>query len=228
MSLRVRCILVLVTLCAFVILIAAAAIVYPGGNHFDRTYPRHHFWHNFLCDLLRQQSIGGGSNILGARLATLAMLALVVFMALYWTLSPALMPSHLALGRACVVAGLFSSAGLMAVALTPSDRLPTLHTLAIVLATAPGLVAGLAVVFGRLAEPGTGNALIVLGALMLVAVAATSALFVVHTWFNGGFGRALPAMQRVAAILTVLWVGTTVTQLMNVPASPRSPARAQI
>ncbi|MCG5056214.1 MAG: hypothetical protein KA712_24980 [Myxococcales bacterium] len=214
MSLRVRCFLVLGALSAFLVLMALSAAVYPGGSYHDRAYPRHHFWHNFLCDLLHQRALGGAPNLLGARLATGGMLALVLSMGVYWTLAPALMPGRPWLGRACAMFGVLSSVGLVAVALTPSDRLPRLHTLAIVLATAPGLLAALSVVGGRLAEPGASWALRALGGAALLAVAATSALFVIHTWFAGGYLRALPAMQRVAAILTVAWVGSTTARLL--------------
>ena len=91
MSLRIRCFVVLGTLSAFVALIALAAAVYPGGNYYNRAYPRHHFWYNFLCDLLHRQGMGGGNNIVGAQLATAGMLALVVCMGVSWTLAPALM-----------------------------------------------------------------------------------------------------------------------------------------
>lgn len=214
MSLRVRCILVLGTLILFVIAIGVAAAAYPGGNYFDRSYPRHHFWHNFLCDLLHRKGLGGGNNDLGSRLATLGMLALVVCMAMYWTLGPWLMPSRVWLGRLCTLAGLLSSLGLIAVALTPSDRLPRLHTAAIVLATAPGLVAAFAVVTGHLLEPHTPLPLRVVGVVALLSVVATSAVFVVHTFMGGGYLRALPALQRLAAIGTVIWLGTTTVRLL--------------
>lgn len=214
MSLRLRCCFVLAALCTFVVLIVASASVYPGGSYFDRSHPRHHFWYNFLCDLLHRQALGGGENVLGARLATMGMLMLVVGMGAYWTLAPALLPSRVLLGKACMVAGLLSSLGLVAVALTPSDKLGKLHTVSVVLATAPGLVAGLFVVLGRLSEPGASVGLQILGSAMLLAVFAAAVLFVAHTWFGGGYIRALPTMQRVAALLTLLWLGTTTVQLI--------------
>lgn len=214
MSLRMRCCFVLAALCTFVVLIVASASVYPGGSYFDRSHPRHHFWYNFLCDLLHRQSLGGGNNILGARLATVGMLVLVLGMGAYWTLAPALLPSKVLLGKACMVAGLLSSIGLVAVALTPSDKLGKLHTMSIVLATAPGLIAGICIVLGRLSEPGSTVGLQVLGGSMLLAVFAAAVLFVVHTWFGGGYIRVLPSMQRVAALLTLLWLVRTTVQLI--------------
>lgn len=221
MSLRIRCFIVLGTLSAFVVLIALAAAVYPGGNYHDRSYPRHHFWYNFLCDLLHRHGMGGGNNLLGSRLATVGMLALVVCMGVYWTLGPALVPARPWLGRLCSAAGLISSLGLVAVAMTPSDRLPHLHTAAILVAAGPGLLAAIFVVVGHLAEASTPWVVRGLGALALAAVAATTLLFVVHTFFAGGFLRALPALQRVAAILSVLWVGATTTRLVLFEASAR-------
>lgn len=214
MSLRIRCFIVLGALSAFAVLITLAAIVYPGGNYYDRTYPRHHFWYNFLCDLLHRQGMGGGNNVVGSQLATAGMLALVLCMGVYWTLTPALMPTRLWLGRLCAAAGVVSAMGLIAVALTPSDRLPKLHTAAIVLAAGPGLVAAIAVVAGHVSEAATPTGMRVLGLIALSAVAATTGLFVVHAFFAGGFLRALPALQRVAAILTVLWVGGTTARLL--------------
>lgn len=214
MSLRIRLFVVLLTLSAFVVLTAVAAAVYPGGNYHDRSYPRHHFWYNFLCDLLHRRGMGGGNNLLGSQMATAGMLALVVCMAVYWTLGSNLMPSRAWLGRVCTVAGLVSSAGLVAVALTPSDRLPKLHTAAIVLATAPGVVAAFSVVVGHVCEAQTPWGLRVLGVLALAAVVGTAGLFVVHTFFQGGYLRALPALQRVAAIFTVLWLATTTGRLL--------------
>lgn len=215
MSVRLRCFLVLASLSVFVVFIVAAAAVYPGGNYYDRSHPKHHFWYNFLCDLLHQHALGGGNNVAGARLATIGMLALVVSMITYFSLSLSLMPSRVNLGTACLVAGIMSSLGLVAVALTPSDALPRLHTAAIVLATAPGMVAVVALVFGRLSEPGTAPWFLMLGVLMLAAVAVTAVVFVVHTWFGGGFIRVLPSMQRVAAIACVLWIGSTTVHLIT-------------
>lgn len=226
MSLRIRCFVVLGALSAFVVLISLAAVVYPGGNYYDRSYPRHHFWYNFLCDLLHRQGMGGGNNLVGSQLATAGMLALVVCMGVYWTLAPALMPMRPWLGRLCAAAGVVSSLGLVAVALTPSDRLPRLHTAAIVLAAGPGLMAAIAVVVGHVGEGTTPTVLRILGVVALSAVAATTGLFVVHTFFSGGYLRALPALQRVAAILTVFWVGTTTCRLLLAAAlAPLPPTR---
>lgn len=215
MSLRVRCLFVLGALALFLVLMVASAAVYPGGTYHDRTYPRHHFWYNYLCDLLHEHSLGGGRNVLGARLATAGMLLLVVLMAVYWTLAPAFLPSRPGLGRVCSVVGIISSVGLVAVALTPSDRLPKFHTAAIVLATLPGLVAATAIIVGRTFEPDVTVSVRVLGAATLLFVVATAGVFVVHTWFGGGFGRALPACQRIAALCTVAWLGTTTFVLLR-------------
>jgi hypothetical protein len=215
--LGLRCALVLAFLTVFVGLSAAAMALYPGGTYNDRTTAGHHFWHNFLCDLLHDPALGGGANRVGARLATVAMLAMVAAIALFFSLAPALLPSHPGLGRLVMAAGLTTAAGAVMVALTPSNVMPRLHTVAIVVATLPALVTATAATIGLALEPGTPPALAALGIVVLVAVAATSVTYAIHTFFGGHLVRVVPTLQRVAAVLSVVWLFVTTVRLLRGP-----------
>ena len=64
---------VLVCLLAFVLLMAIAMALYPGGNWIDPKAPGHRFLSNFFCDLTQPVSLSGVNNRLGARVARLGM-----------------------------------------------------------------------------------------------------------------------------------------------------------
>ena len=61
----------------FLALYVAAAVVYPGANHFDYGAEGYDLWRNFICDVLHVETIGGHRNTDGAALGTAAMVALV-------------------------------------------------------------------------------------------------------------------------------------------------------
>jgi len=193
----------------FVGFCSAAAWLYPGGHWVNETAGRHHFWFNYLCDLLRETAVNGEANPLGARLGTVGMLLMVLGLGFHWLVMKALMASRPRAGRLVVVAGAAACLATVAVALTPSDRYPTLHPVAIALAVAPG---GLATAVGMtsvLLEPAFRGAWRWFGAATALAVLFSSLLFVHDHFFEGQHLRALPASQRVATLLAVLWIVTT-------------------
>jgi hypothetical protein len=61
----------------FLALGTLSAYYYPGGNYISETAQGYSFWNNFLCDSIRNITCTGQYNLLGARLASLAMFALI-------------------------------------------------------------------------------------------------------------------------------------------------------
>lgn len=201
-------------LAAFVALTGAAMRTYPGGTWHDPRHEGHHFWHNFLCDLLRRQGLDGRPNPVGARLALLGMLAMAGALLAYFWLAPEVLRAWPGLARVTRWAGVAAALGLALVTLLPSDRFGGLHTLAIVAAAGPGVVAGTLAVVGVVLGPGAPAWLRALGVTLWALLIATSAVFVRHTWFGGGLLRLLPVLQRLTAIAAVGWVAGGVLWLL--------------
>ncbi|MDZ4694925.1 MAG: hypothetical protein SGI86_07210 [Deltaproteobacteria bacterium] len=202
-------------LVGFVGCIGVAMAVYPGGTWYDKATPGHHFWFNFLCDLLRQNGLNGRPNPLGSRLATVGMLSLVIAIAAYFWIAPEAMPRWPSVGRIVRITGLLGAAGLVSVALLPSDRFGKLHTFAIILAAGPGIIAVSLALAGVAFDPQAMAWHRLLGVSLWLSVVATAVLFVLHTFMGGGWIRALPAMQRVAAILAVTWMANAAVTLLQ-------------
>ncbi len=190
-------------------------VVYPGGTWFDKTTPGHHFWFNFLCDLLRQNGLDGRPNPLGSRLATVGMLSLVIAIAAYFWIAPDAMPRWPNVGRIVRITGMLGAAGLVSVALLPSDRFGKLHTVAIVLAAGPGIIAVSLALAGVVFDPQAQVWHRLLGISLWLSVVATAVLFVLHTFMGGGWIRALPTMQRLSTILAVTWIANTALMILQ-------------
>ena len=79
---------------SFVVIIALAMIVYPGGTSWDRASPGHDFWLNYLCDLARPTALNGVPNPIGSALAQTAMAVLAIGLLPWWWLLARLAPSQ--------------------------------------------------------------------------------------------------------------------------------------
>ena len=193
---------------AFSGLFVAAALVYPGGNWFDRAALGHRFLANYFCDLTQPVSLSGVNNPVGSRLAQLAMLFFAGALAgFFW-----LVPRYFAPGTraAAWVRGLGECAVLsyVAVPFTPSERFGAVHALVSLLSGALGIAAALCAVWALLRGHRAARALAVVGVLVLVAGALDAALFVSVQYLHAGEAVSLivPAAQKLAAFLLSGWM----------------------
>lgn len=186
----------------FLALYVAAASSYPGANHFDHSAQSYHLWHNFICDVLHVETIGGRLNPDGAALGTAAMVALVPGYVCLWWLLPLFFPHRPRLGRIVRALGPLSGVCLVGVALTPSNSLPVLHAIFILLAGVPGLSAAVIGAFGVLSSRSAPKFVVGLAAGMGLSAAIDMGLYL-HHLVTGDMIVALPAVQKVAGLFFV-------------------------
>ena len=198
--------LILLCLLAFVGLEAAAMALYPGGNWLERGAVGHRFFANFFCDLTQPVSLSGVSNPFGSRLAQLGMLCFAVALAVLFWLVPRHFPQHSRAERWARGLGECAVLSFVAVPLTPSERFGSVHA-------ALALVAG---VLGIAAASWTVAALwlskrrvlAVLGALSIAVGAFDAALFAYHLGDAAPPPLIVPATQKVAALLVLVWIAS--------------------
>jgi hypothetical protein len=187
----------------FVVLEAAAMALYPGGTWWEPSARGHRFWQNFLCDLSWRVALDGKDNRVGSLLSQAAMLVLVGGFVPFWLLVGGAGGWHGTKGVR--VLGLTSVLGTAAVTLMPSDRFGSMHGLAVMVAATTGLAAA---VLAAVRQLRAGDR--VAGGLGLAVLAAGGVDFAlyVQTFGSGGPGPlALPAVQKVALLLLLAWMG---------------------
>ncbi len=194
----------------FVVLEGAAMALYPGGTWWEPTARGHRFWQNFLCDLSWRVALNGQDNRVGSLLSQAAMLVLVAGFVPFWVLVGG--PG----ARGVRVLGFASVIGTGAVTLMPSDRFGAMHGMAVMVAATTGLTAAVLAAVGQLRA---GDRVAgVLGLSVLGAGGVDFALYV-QTFGSGGPGPlALPALQKVALLLLVAWMGVVAARQPGRPA----------
>lgn len=204
---RLNSVAILVSVAAFAGLELAAMGLYPGGTWWDSTTRGHRFWENFLCDLEWRVALNGTPNPVGSRLATAAMLVLLVGLAAFWLGVPRVFGRRPPRGTTAVTwLGLTSAAGTIAVVLMPSDRFGALHGAMVLSAGVPGLAAtALAVVVLCVGEPRPRIAAWT-GASMLAFAVADFGLYAWHFLSHTEGSILGPALQKVALILLLAWM----------------------
>jgi hypothetical protein len=208
------------TVASFIGLISAAMIAYPGGTAWDATTRGNSFWLNYLCDLERRVALDGRPNATGSLLAQAALLILALGLVLFWWRLPHMFPARVRLGRAVRALGSLALGGTAAVALLPSDRFPSIHPLALIVAGVPSLVAASLAVVGM---PREERAARTVGAAALLVSGADFALYV---WEVGGHGPALraeAALERVSLLLVLAWMCTVAHRLGWLSSKERPP-----
>lgn len=192
-------------LAATAVLMGLAAWLYPGGTWADPSRLGHAFWGNFWCDLLRGQALNGRPNRLASELATLAMVSFSVTLVAHWAVvAQRLAPAPT--GRWVVGLGWLGSLGVTLVALTPSDRFPALHALA-VLGAGPSLMGAL--VLGSLGV-WRGEATLRWAAALAFGAVALALLNLVQyarqVYGGAPYAVWLPGIQKAATLCFVAWV----------------------
>lgn len=182
---------------------AVGAARYPGGSWVDPRSPGHSVWGNFLCDIARDLAVNGQPNP-GAPWGRGAEWAFVLALCLFWWLVPALLAPR-RWRRAIPALGTLSTFGLLGVPVTVGVG----HLLALVAGAGPGFAAGGLVVRGLQARPW----LALLGAVALLLAALELGLYL--TFRHGPPPIAVPAMQRLALLGAVGWMGACAGLLLR-------------
>lgn len=187
---------------AFVVLLGASMMLYPGGTWTDTGTTSYRFFENFFCDLTHETGLNGLPNR-GAIYAKAALVAM----------APGLFVFYLALSRSFAEGaskrtsavrgmGTLSAMALVFVPLTPSDHFAALHTVASLAASVAGLVALSVYAVGsggslRRGWPAFG---------LLAIVSIDVVLYVQQVRTNGPTPILLPALQKVAALWLLAWM----------------------
>ncbi len=184
-----------------------AAAQYPGGTWMDRSTEGHSFWGNFLCDIARDVALNGRPQP-GAHWGRAAEWALVLALGVFFWIAPALVePGR---GRRTLrLLGAVSALGLLLVPVTVGVP----HALALLAGAGPGFTATVQVLRGLRHRP----VLAALGGLALGLAALELALFLAfHERFSTGpLPLAVPAMQRLALLAAVAWMGACALVLLR-------------
>lgn len=205
----------LVALAGFAAALAAAAAAYPGGSWTQPGAEGFSVYRNFWCDLLRSRAINGGDNTVGRLLATAAFGALGVGLWPYWWVAGAVLPGRRGWLVSCL--GTASAAGLVALALLPSDRFPIAHGVVALTAGALGMAAAGTSVAARLPGEAALGLRRTSGALTLVCALLNAALYIYVAWLGGAETPLQPAVQKLATALLVTWMLATVVRARRPP-----------
>lgn len=191
----------------FAALMAAAALLYPGGSWTDTDASGFSLLRNFWCDLLRSQAINGHDNPAAKALASAAFAALGVALWLHWRLAALVLPRIRQLWVAWL--GRLSALALGAMVALPSDRHPLLHGAVALAGGALGISCAVAcVATGFRGERAlsfrrcSGAAALLLGVL--------NALLYVHAEYGGGEETVWhPLVQKLATVALLGWILST-------------------
>lgn len=191
----------------FLALGTLSAYYYPGGNYISKTAQSYSFWNNFLCDSIRNVTCTGQYNLLGARLASLAMIALIFggFFPMFFSF-----PYHVSKKRPLnsTIRWLgVASVGVFAfLPLSSLFKMPIPHDIIVVIATIPGLTASLLLIFTTMTETSFGRWIKLIGLLMMIIAMANLILYLRVKWFGSPLTSLLPATQKVALLLCLGWM----------------------
>lgn len=182
-------------------------MLYPGGsvNHVYR--PGFDIWSNYLCDLLESVAQNGMPNPWGAAVGRLALLLAVTgILVPLWLGTPRLAPSTGWL-QGVRVLGLCSVAHVLLLMLIPITGIAVLHEVAVFGAALPGLVAasGLSVALGH--HGGAARWLGYAGALAIATASVDALLYAALLQGWTVFAVAAPALQKVALVSILIWLG---------------------
>jgi len=216
--------IILVSIAVGSVLLSMSMLRYPGGTAMDPSTVGHSFWLNFLCDITSGVAVNGRANQAGALLARLALLFFCLALTLFWVILPRSFGSRCGRTESLVirVLGLLSVVGLLVVPVAGG----WLHVVAVFASSLPALVAGVLALLGTVKYSRTVPLVLIAGATVLTS-AVDSVLYagsymsqprVVHP--------ALPAFQRLALILMLIWMGTVAARAVRIARSEPGGAAA--
>ncbi len=194
-------------LAIFVLAMALAMALYPGGSWTERESVGFSLWRNFWCDLVRSQAINGADNGASRASSSLAFAALALSLWGYWRVATwrFAQPRRfrlLALGRTATL-------GLLATALLPSDAYPIVHG---VVALTSGTL-GMSCTALCLAPFSGGeprwSVRRCLGMAALLLAAGNAVLYVYVAYGGGPETAAQPSVQKLATLALLAWMVST-------------------
>jgi len=199
---RVLALVVLWGLCAFLVLASLGALAYPGGTYCEPEAEAYRFWGNFFCDVSGDFTRRREQNVAGALFTRAAFASFAVALGpCFWLVGG--MGSR-RLGRAVRSFGATAAAATAVLAWLPSVSSAELHTVVALVAAIPGL---LAMTLGTVALfPARRFGLAWLGVATLGAGALNTAGYVWAVRHLVACLPWLPAVQKVAAMMLVLWM----------------------
>ena len=180
---------------------------YPGGNYISETAQSYSFWNNFLCDSIRNVTCTGQYNLLGARLASLAMFALIFggFFPMFFAF-----PYHLSnkrlLNSTIRWLGVASVGVSALLPLSSLFKIPLPHDIIVVIATLPGLAASLLLIFTTLIETSCSRWIKLIGSLMMIIAMVNLIFYLRVKWFGSPLTSLLPGTQKVGLLLCLGWM----------------------
>jgi len=196
---------VMASVALFAALMGIGIVAYPGGTMMDPRARGFDIARNFMCELVNPVAVNGEPNPVGSVAATVGMVVLILGVGVFWFLVPALFPERHGLGLLVRVLGGVGFASLLVIPVTTWLQLATLHYLAIFGALVPSVLAALIASWGLAVGKGTRR-LAVLGGVVLVTAVVDGILYGIHVVQGGTPPVLLPALQRVATVLLLLWL----------------------
>lgn len=215
----------LVGLALFCVAQGAAMWSYAGGSWLHPHAPSHSFFENFWCDLLRDPAHNGKPNGLAAWLASLGFVAIAGALVTFWLEIARFLPSGWA--RFLRLAGPASAVATAGVALLPSDRFPSIHAPAVLMAGGLGFVCGCICASWALTQRRAAPVFALSSSLLIGAAAVNLVLYVRVAYFAGANTMALPTAQKLATLALVVWMlaGLWLSAHRAKPAAPSSDSR---
>ncbi|MBS3820281.1 MAG: hypothetical protein GVY16_07710 [Planctomycetes bacterium] len=205
-TVRLACALIVICVLQFILAAAASAALYPGGHPWNTDADGYSVSRNTLSDLGKDRGNNGEPATAAADVFNVSTALLTPGFAAMWLVLPRLMPTRPRTGRAVRMAGLISSTSIIAIALTPADRVPTLHTLAIGIGAVPGLLALATACAAMFVDPRASSRLAVATLAVLAVGMVHFGQYVRHFWLGGPWTPACPAVQKLAAISALAWM----------------------
>ena len=164
------------------------------------SHPGHDFWRSWWCDLF------GSPDPVAAAFSRLGLAGFALAALPFWVELPRFLPAARRSASVARALGIAAFLGLGVVARTAGGTRE--HGLAILAACAPALPAILLVIRCQALRHQTRPAAW-LGAAMLLVSSANFVQYVREQWLGAPEWAGLPAGQKVATLLIVVWVGAS-------------------
>jgi len=205
----------LAALAAFCGALMAAVWCYPGGTFLLHDGHGFSFIENFWCDLLRQPAYNGAGNGCSNRLATVAFsLVALALWPFWWEVSHLLPEERRRLVRAL---GSVSALATLSVPLLPSDRFPTWHAPAVLLAGGCGFICGISCGHFAVRSRRTVPWFAASSVALLLFASVNLVLYVSVQYLDGPDTVVLPAAQKLATLSLVVWMVTGLRASARLP-----------
>ncbi len=183
-------------LAQFLLSLAYAIAYYPGG---------YSFFGNFLSDLGRTRTWAGSDNQLCSLLFNRAIVVLGLSLLPFFAFVPSTLGTGKRIPWVFALGGALSSTGLIGIGLTPYDVFFIFHHIALAVWLAPMFL--LAVIYLLLAfdSDNASIGLIVCTVALILAVLGYASV---------GFHLGYVAMQKVTAVLSVIWFSVLANRIL--------------